>query len=132
LQKNIFVLSFFLKSCLLWNSPCIMRLCSYYQHTPTQRKKIPKVVINRVFFHINFDPLCCHIIFIFSNIWHWYFRTCQFGIFHTRLIWAHIKVVTKLWYFLICNWYAFISNWYAFTSNWYAFISNWYFYTRYS
>jgi len=52
----------------------------------TEKKK-PKLVINRVFFHINFDPLCCHIIFIFLNIWHWYFRTCQFGIFHTKLIW---------------------------------------------
>jgi len=65
-------------------------------------------------------------ILIFSNIWNWYFRTCQFGIFHTRLIYAHSKVVTKLWYAFISNWYAFISNWYAFISNWYTFISDWY------
>jgi len=91
-----------------------------------RENKIPKLVINRVYLLINFDPLCCQIIFIFSNIWKWYFRTCQFGIFHTRLTCAHIKVVTKLCYFLISNWYAFISNWYPFISNWYTFISDWY------
>jgi len=40
-----------------------------YAHLFIHREnKIPKLVINRVFLHINFDPLCCHIIFIFSNI----------------------------------------------------------------
>jgi len=32
-----------------------------------RENKIPKLVINRVILHINFDPLCCHIIFIFSK-----------------------------------------------------------------
>jgi len=37
-------------------------------HAYTEKIKKPKLVINRVFLHVNFDPLCCHIIFIFSHI----------------------------------------------------------------